>query len=119
MKMALDAARNLLLRADVAIAAKNRVAKAQALSSAGNIVEFMLGMSGSAPGALSECLASVYQYALAAILKGNSGDDREAVGAARAALDELAATWRAMFPDVTGWEDTGPDGTLGGSREHA
>jgi alkanesulfonate monooxygenase SsuD/methylene tetrahydromethanopterin reductase-like flavin-dependent oxidoreductase (luciferase family) len=59
MKMALDATRNLLLRAEMAIAAKDKVAKAQALSSAGSIVEFMLGLSGAAPGTLSECLASV------------------------------------------------------------
>ena len=50
MKMGLDAARNLLLRAEAAIAAGDRVEKAQALSSAGNIVEFMLGLSGSRTG---------------------------------------------------------------------
>src|ERR1700733_4778890 len=87
MKMALDAARNLLLRAEAAIADGAQVEKAKALSSAGNVVEFMLGLSGFAPGQLSECLASVYKYVLAAILKGNAGDDREAVMAARVALD--------------------------------
>jgi len=119
MKMALDAARLLLLRADAAIAANQQVEKAKALSSAANIVEFMLGLSGSAPGALSECLVSVYQYVLAAILKGNAGDDREAVGAARGALDELAATWRKIFPDANGLEETGPDLELSGGRDHA
>src|SRR5258708_37328245 len=70
-KMALDAARNMLLRAEAAIAANERVEKAQALSSAASVVEFMLGLSGSEAGALRECLASVYQYGLAAIVKGN------------------------------------------------
>jgi flagellar secretion chaperone FliS len=119
MKMALDATRNLLLRAEMAIAAKDRVQKAQALSSAGSIVEFMLGLSGTAPGALSECLASVYQYVLAAILKGNARDDTEAVGAARVALDELAVTWRTIFPDTISWEDAGSDSDLSGRRDYA
>ena len=112
MKMALDAARLQLLRAEAAIEANQRAAKAQALSSASTIVEFMLGLSGSAPGSLSECLVSVYQYVLAAILKGNAGDDKEAVGAARVALDELAATWRQIFPDKTGLEDPGRNSAL-------
>ena len=119
MKMALDAARNLLLRAEAAIAAGRRTEKAAALSSAANVVEFMLGLSGFAPGELSECLASVYKYVLAAILKGNAGDDKEAVVAARVALDELAATWRAMFPDAIGSEVVGPNATLSGRRDHA
>ena len=119
MKMALDATRNLLLRAEMAIAGKDKIAKAQALSSAGSIVEFMLGLSGAAPGALSECLASVYQYVLAAILKGNARDDSEAVGAARVALDELAATWRTIFPDTMNWEGGGSDSDLSGRRDYA
>ncbi|HXO03056.1 MAG TPA: flagellar protein FliS [Stellaceae bacterium] len=119
MKMALDATRNLLLRAEAAITANERVEKAQALSSAGSVVEFLLGLSGSAPGALSECLASVYQYVLAAILKGNAGDDMEAVAAARVALDELAATWRTIFPDTIVWEENGPDSALSGRRDYA
>ncbi len=118
MKMGLDATRNLLLRAEAAIAAGDRAAKAQALGSAGSVVEFMLGLTGSAPGALSQCLASVYQYVLAAILKGNAGDDTEAVGAARAALEELAATWRSIFPDTIGWEESGSD-SLSGRRDYA
>ena len=93
--------------------------KTQALSSAGTIVEFMLGLSGSAPGSLSECLVSVYQYVLAAILKGNAGDDKEAVGAARTALDELAATWRKIFPDTSGLEDPGHTSVLSVGRDHA
>lgn len=119
MKMALDAARLQLLRAEAAIEANQRVEKAQALSSAGTIVEFMLGLSGSAPGSLSECLVSVYQYVLAAILKGNAGDDKEAVGAARVALDELAATWRQIFPDKGGLGDPGHTSALSAGRDHA
>jgi flagellar protein FliS len=119
VKMALDATRNLLLRAEVAIAANDRAEKAQALSSASSVVEFMLGLSGSAPGALSQCLASVYQYVLAAILKGNAGDDTEAVGAARVALEELAATWRTIFPDTIGWEEGSSDSALSGRRDYA
>ena len=119
MKMALDAARLQLLRAEAAIDANQRAEKAQSLSSAGSIVEFMLGLSGSAPGSLSECLVSVYQYVLAAILKGNAGDDKEAVGAARVALDELAATWRKIFPDGSSLEENGPDLTLSAGRDHA
>lgn len=119
MKMALDATRTLLLRAETAIAASERVEKAQALASAARVVEFMLGLSGAAPGALSECLASVYQYVLAAILKGNAGDDSEAVKAARVALDELAATWRTIFPDKTDWEESDPDTELSGRRDYA
>jgi len=46
MKMALDATRNLLLRAEMAIDAGDKVEKAQALGSAGSVVEFMLGLSG-------------------------------------------------------------------------
>ena len=119
MKMALDAARNFLLRAEAAIAAGERTEKAQALSTASSIVEFMLGLSGSTPGALSECLASVYQYVLAAILKGNAGDDTEAVGAARLALEELAVTWRTIFPDTIGWEESDADPALSGRRDYA
>jgi flagellin-specific chaperone FliS len=119
MKMGLDATRNYLLRAEAAIAAEDKVEKAQALSSAGSIVEFMLGMTGSAPGALSGCLSSVYQYVLVAILKGNAWDDAEAVSAARVALDELAGTWRTIFPDTVGWEESGPDLEPSGRRDYA
>lgn len=99
MKMALDAARTFLLQAEAALAEGDRVKKAKALGSAGKVVEFMLGLSGSEPGPLSECLASVYQYVLAAILKGNAWDDRDAVVAGRVVLDQLAAVWRRVFPD--------------------
>jgi flagellar secretion chaperone FliS len=99
MKMALDAARTFMLQADAAIAAGDQVKKAKALSSAAKVVEFMLGLSGVEPGPLSDCLASVYQYVLAAILKGNAWNDREAVAAGRVALDDLAGVWRRVFPD--------------------
>jgi hypothetical protein len=47
-----------------------------------------------------------------------AGDDREAVGAARVALDELATTWRKIFPDANVLEDTGPDLALSMGRDH-
>jgi flagellar secretion chaperone FliS len=100
MKMALDAARTFMLQADAAIAAGDRAKKAKALSSAAKVVEFMLGLSGVEHGPLSDCLASVYQYVLAAILKGNAWDDQEAVAAGRVALDDLAGVWRRVFPDA-------------------
>src|ERR1700728_1480982 len=99
MKMALDAARTFLLQAELAIGKGDRPRKAKALASASKIVEFMLGLSGTERGPLSDSLASVYQYALATILKGNAWDDREAVAAGRRALEELAAVWRRVFPD--------------------
>lgn len=104
MKMALDAARTFLLQAEAAIVEGDRTKKGKALSSAGKVVEFMLGLSGADHGPLSDCLASVYQYVLAAILKGNAWDDREAVVAGRVALDDLAAVWRRVFPDALGGE---------------
>lgn len=118
MKMALDAARNLLLRAEASISAGDQTTKARTLSAAGSIVEFMLGLSGAEPGALSERLAGVYQYVLGTILKANAGDDKEAAGAARAAIEELAVTWRALFPDVTGCEDEAPGLASFGRREY-
>jgi flagellin-specific chaperone FliS len=89
-----------LLQAETAITKQDQPRKAQALASAGKIIEFLLGLSGADSGPLSECLASVYQYVLAAILKGNAWDDAEAVAAGRAALDDLAGIWRKVFPDT-------------------
>lgn len=100
MKMALDATRILLLRAEAAIKAGDRAEKAKALSSAGKIVEFMLGLSGAEHGELSDCLASVYQYVLVAILKANAQDDATSAVAGRVALEQLAAIWRRVFPDA-------------------
>lgn len=105
MKMALDAARTFLLQAEAAIAERDRPKKAKALDSAAKVIEFMLGLSGVERGPLSECLAGVYQYVLAAILKGNAWDDREAVAAGRVALEELAALWRKVFPDALACEN--------------
>ncbi len=102
MKMAMDATRTFLLQAETGVAAGDRPAKARALNSAAKIVEFMLGLSGSEPGPLSECLAKVYQYVLAAILKGNAADDAEAVAAGRVAIEQFATVWRRAFPDAVG-----------------
>jgi flagellar biosynthetic protein FliS len=100
MKMAMDAARALLLQAEAAMAAGDRPAKAKALSSAARVIEFMLGISGAERGALSDRLAGVYQYTLAAILKANAFDDHEAVAAGRLTVEQLAAIWRRIFPDM-------------------
>jgi flagellin-specific chaperone FliS len=115
MKIALDAVRGLLLRAEAALAARDRPAKAKALASASDVVEFMLGLSGFDQGTLSECLANIYHYVQAAILKGNATDDAEAVAAARIAIEELSSTWRAIFPDPAVCNDlmtgVGPHGS--------
>src|ERR1700761_9135592 len=78
MKMAMDEARLVLRQAETGIAAGDRPAKAKALSSAAKVIEFMLGLSGAERGPLSDRLAGAYHYVLAAILKGNAWDDREA-----------------------------------------
>ena len=100
IKMAMDAARALLLQAEAAMAAGDRPAKAKALSSAARVIEFMLGLSGAERGALSDRLAGVYEYTLAAILKANAFDDKEAVAAGRLTVEQLAAIWRRIFPDM-------------------
>lgn len=100
MKMAIDAARTFMLQAEAAIRDGNRPVKAKALGSAAKIVEFMLGLSGSEPGPLSECLAQVYRFVLAAILHGNASDDAEPIAAGRVVLEEFSAVWRKAFPDA-------------------
>jgi flagellar biosynthetic protein FliS len=100
MKMAMDAAQAFLLQAEAAMVAADRPAKAKALSSAARVIEFMLGLSGAERGALSDRLAGVYQYTLAAILKANAFDDKEAVAAGRLTVEQLAAIWRRIFPDM-------------------
>src|SRR6516164_9779947 len=100
MKMAMDATRVFLLQAENRIAAGDRIGKARALSSAGRIIEFMLGLSGVEHGALSDRLAQVYQYILHAILRGNVANDVEALAAGRLAAEELSALWRKRFPDA-------------------
>jgi flagellar protein FliS len=102
MKMAMDAARVFLLQAENALTTGDRAAKARALNSAAKVIEFMLGLSGAEQGTLSACLAEVYQYILAAILKGNASNDAEAVAAGRLAIEQLAAIWRKVFPDALG-----------------
>jgi flagellar protein FliS len=119
MKMAMDAARIFLLEAETAIAAGDRPAKAKALSSAAKVIEFMLGLSGTERGPLSGRLAGVYQYVLAAILKGNAWDDREAVAAGRLAVEQLAAVWRKMFPDAFVWEGINDRAQLTGREDNA
>ena len=108
MKMAMDAARAFLLQAEAAIVAGDRPAKAKALNSAAKVVEFMLGLSGTDHGALSDCLATVYQFILTAILRGNARDHAEAVAAGRLAVEQLAALWRKVFPDAIVWESSAP-----------
>jgi flagellar biosynthetic protein FliS len=100
IKMAMDAARALLLQAEAAMIAGDRPAKAKALNSAARVIEFMLGLSGAERGELSDRLAGVYQYTLAAILKANAFDDKEAVAAGRLTVEQLAAIWRRIFPDM-------------------
>ena len=119
MKMAMDAARIFLLQAETAIAAGDRPAKAKALNSAAKVIEFMLGLSGTARGPLSDRLAGVYQYVLAAILKGNAWDDREAVTAGRLAVEQLVGVWRKMFPDWVVWEGIGDHARLAGRENNA
>lgn len=100
MKMAMDAARTFMLQAEAAISDRNRPAKAKALGSAAKIVEFMLGLSGSEPGPLSDCLSQVYRFVLAAILRGNATDNAEPIAAGRVVLEQFSAVWRKAFPDA-------------------
>jgi flagellar biosynthetic protein FliS len=118
MKMAMDATRTFLLQAEDAISARDQVAKAKALNSAAKVVEFVLGLSGTEPGPLSDCLAKFYQYVLAAILKGNAWDDAAAVAAGRVAIEQLAAVWRNAFPDPICWPtaDDDPAASAEGAR---
>ena len=104
MKMAMDALRVFLVQAEAAMSQGNRPAKAKALNSAAKLVEFLLGLTGSEAGPLSSCLAEVYRYIMAAILKANSSDDAEAVVAGRIAIEQLAVVWRRAFPDTFGSE---------------
>jgi flagellar biosynthetic protein FliS len=119
MKMAMDAARIFLLQAETAIAAGDRPAKAKALSSAAKVIEFMLGLSGTERGPLSDRLVGVYQYVLAAILQGNAWDDGEAVTAGRFAVEQLVGVWRKMFPDVVVWEGIDDRARFTGREDNA
>lgn len=106
MKMAMDATRTFLLQAETAMIAGDRPAKAKALNAAAKVIEFMLGLSGAERGALSDRLAGVYQFILAAILQANAWDDAEAVAAGRLAVEQLAEVWRRVFPDAVAWRNT-------------
>jgi flagellar protein FliS len=100
IKIAMDAARVFLLQAEKRIAVGDRIGKARALSSAGRIIEFMLGLSGTEHGVLSDRLAQVYEFILQAILRGNMANDLEALAAGRLAVEDLSAVWRKRFPDA-------------------
>lgn len=98
--MALDSLRALLRRADLAIKAEEWVEKADALNSAGKLVEFLIGLSGIEHGELSDRLASIYQFVLTAILKANAQNDVDALADGRHAIDHVATIWRNIFAGV-------------------
>jgi hypothetical protein len=60
MRMAIDALQVFLLQAEAAIRDEDRPAKAKSLNSAAKLAEFVLGLTGTEPGPLSNCLAVVY-----------------------------------------------------------
>jgi len=76
------------------------VEKADALSSAGKLVEFLIGLSGIEHGQLSDRLASIYQFVMTAILKANAHNDLEALADGRHAVDHVATIWRGIFDGV-------------------
>jgi len=100
MAMALDSLEASLRRADTAIRAQALVEKADALSSAGKLVEFLIGLSGIEHGQLSDRLASIYQFVMTAILKANAHNDLEALADGRHAVDHVATIWRGIFDGV-------------------
>jgi flagellar biosynthetic protein FliS len=106
MKMAMDALQMFFAQAEAAIAVGNRTAKGKALNSAAQLIEFVLGLTGSEPGPLSSGLAEVYRYVLGAIVRANAWDDAEAIVAGRVVIEQLAAIWRRAFPDALGSEST-------------
>jgi flagellar secretion chaperone FliS len=100
MSMALDSLRALLRRADHAIRAGASVEKADALNSAGKLVEFLIGLSGIEHGELSDRLASIYQFVMSAILKANAQNDLDALADGRQAIEHVATIWRNIFDSV-------------------
>ncbi|HEY5208938.1 MAG TPA: flagellar protein FliS [Stellaceae bacterium] len=100
MAMALDSLEASLRRADTAIRGQSLVEKADALSSAGKLVEFLIGLSGIEHGQLSDRLASIYQFVMTAILKANAHNDLEALADGRHAVDHVATIWRGIFDGV-------------------
>jgi flagellar protein FliS len=100
MTMALDSLKASLWRADAAIRAQEWVEKADALNSAGRLVEFLIGLSGIEHGVLSDRLASIYQFVMTAILKANAHNNLEALGDGRHAIEHVATIWRGIFEGV-------------------
>jgi flagellar biosynthetic protein FliS len=100
MTMALDSLRALLRRAEIAIRGEEWVEKADALNSAGKLVEFLIGLSGIEHGELSDRLSSIYQFVLTAILKANAQNDLDALADGSHAVDHVATIWRHIFDRV-------------------
>lgn len=100
MTMALDSLRALLRRAENAIRAEEWVEKADALNSAGKLIEFLIGLSGIEHGELSDRLASIYQFVMTAILKANARNDLDALADGRHAVEHVATIWHHIFAGV-------------------
>jgi len=100
MAMALDSLEASLRRADTAIRGQAAVEKADALNSAGKLVEFLIGLSGIEHGELSDRLASIYQFVMTAILKANAHNDLAALADGRHAIQHVATIWRGIFDGV-------------------
>ncbi|HTV28413.1 MAG TPA: flagellar protein FliS [Xanthobacteraceae bacterium] len=100
MSMALDSLRASLRRADQAIRSGASTEKADALNSAGKLVEFLIGLSGIEHGELSDRLASIYQFVMSAILKANAQNDLDALADGRQAIEHVATIWRNIFDGV-------------------
>jgi flagellar biosynthetic protein FliS len=98
MMVALDTLRIFLSRAAIAIDGNNAVEKARLLARAGTVVEFMLGLSGIAPGESSTRLAKLYRFVLDGIVRANVRDDKEALAGALHVIEELTKFWRSQFP---------------------
>lgn len=100
MTMALDSLRVLLRRAEAAIEAQAWVEKAEALSSAGKLVEFLIGLSGVERGELSDRLASIYKFVMTSILKANAQNDAHVLADGRQAIEHVATIWGSIFAGV-------------------
>ncbi|MGH6982202.1 MAG: flagellar export chaperone FliS [Stellaceae bacterium] len=100
MSMALDSLRALLRRADAAIREQEWVEKADALNSAGKLVEFLIGLSGIERGELSDRLASIYQFVMTAIMRANAQNDLGALADGSQAVEHVATIWRDIFAGV-------------------
>jgi flagellar protein FliS len=100
MAMALDSLRALLRRADTAIRTQEWVDKADALNSAGKLIEFLIGLSGIEHGELSDRLASIYQFVMTAVMRANANNDLQALADANHAIEHVATIWRNIFAGV-------------------